>query len=73
MLIRKAQKMDSTDPDPQYWLKLKLKVDWLAACIALKEVATVFVSFLWRRCTVCTAFQSIGSKGQYLKKCPKPY
>ncbi len=48
------------------------KVDWLAACIALRVVGTVFVIFLWRWRTICTVLEPMGSKGRYLKKCPKP-
>jgi hypothetical protein len=44
-----------------------IKVDWLAACIALRApvVGAVFVIFLQRWLTM----QPMGSKGQYLKKC----
>jgi hypothetical protein len=48
------------------------KVDWLAACIALREVGTVFVVFLLRWRKICTVRQPMGSKGQYLKKFSKP-
>jgi len=33
------------------------KVDWLAACIALKVVGAVLVVFLWRSRKICTILQ----------------
>ncbi len=48
-----------------------IKVDCLAACIALKVIGAVFVIFLWRWRTIYTVLQQMGSKDRYLKKCPK--
>ncbi len=47
------------------------KVEWLAACIALKVVGGVLVVFLrcWRK--ICTILQPMGSNGQDLKKSTK--
>jgi hypothetical protein len=42
------------------------KVDWLAACIALRVVGAVSVVFLRRWRKICTILQPVGSKGQYL-------
>jgi hypothetical protein len=52
-----------------------IKVDWLAACIALRVQLTLYILavFLKRWRKICTILQPMGSKGQYLKKCPKPY
>jgi hypothetical protein len=49
-----------------------IKVNWLAACIALRVVGVVLVVFLRRWRKICTILQPMGSKGQFLKKCPKP-
>ncbi len=49
-----------------------IKVDWLAAYIALRVVGAVLVAFLRRWHTVCTILQPMGSKGRDLKKCPTP-
>jgi hypothetical protein len=49
-----------------------IKADWLAVCIALRMVVGAeLVFFLRNWSTICTIRQPIGSKGQYLKKCPK--
>jgi hypothetical protein len=48
-----------------------IKVDWLAACTALRVVGTVFVIFYRRRHTICIVIQPMGSKGRYLKMCHK--
>ncbi len=40
-----------------------IKVDWLAACIALRVVGTVIVIFLQLWHTIYTVLQSMGSKG----------
>jgi hypothetical protein len=48
------------------------KSGWLAACIALRMVGAVMVSYFWRWRKICTILQPMGSKGRYLKKCPKP-
>ncbi len=47
-----------------------IKMDWLAACIALRVVGAVLIVFLrrWGK----TVLQAMVSKGWYLKKCPKP-
>ncbi len=49
-----------------------IKVDWIAACIALRVVGAVLIIFLRRWRTICRVLQPMGSKGRYLKKCPKP-
>ncbi len=49
-----------------------IKVDWLAACIALRVVGAVLVVFLRRWPKVGTILQPMGSKGRYLKKSAKP-
>jgi hypothetical protein len=41
---------------------LLIKVDWLAACIALKEVGAVLVVFLWRWRKIFTILQLMGSR-----------
>ncbi len=44
----------------------------LDACIALRVgVGAVLVVFLRRWRKICTILQPMGSKGQYLKHCPK--
>jgi hypothetical protein len=52
-----------------------VKVDWLAACIAVREIGAVLVVFLrlWRK--ICTILQPVESKSRYLKKYryTKPY
>jgi hypothetical protein len=40
-----------------------IKVDWLAACIALRVVDAVLVDFFWRWREICTILQPMGSKG----------
>jgi hypothetical protein len=50
-----------------------IKGDWLAACIALRVVGAVYVVVFRRWCKICTILQPMGSKGRYLKKCPKPW
>ncbi len=50
-----------------------IKVDWLAACIALRVVSAVLVVFFRHWCKICTILQPMGNKGRYLKKCPKPW
>ncbi len=40
-----------------------IKVDWLAACIALTVVGAVLVVFLRRWRKICTILQLMGSKG----------
>jgi hypothetical protein len=40
-----------------------IKVDWLAACIALRVVGAVMVVFLWRGRKICIILQTVGSKG----------
>jgi hypothetical protein len=47
-----------------------IKVDWLAACIALRGVGAVLVIFLWRWHKIFTILQPMGSKGRYLKNLP---
>ncbi len=44
-----------------------MKVDWLAACIALRVVGAVFRR--WRK--ICTIGQLMGCNGRYLKKSTK--
>ncbi len=41
-------------------------------CIALRVVGAVLVVFLRRWRKICTILQPRGSKGRFLKKCPKP-
>jgi hypothetical protein len=38
-----------------------IKVDWLAACMALRVVGTVFAIFLQLWHTICTVLQPMGS------------
>jgi hypothetical protein len=47
------------------------KVDWLAACIALRVVGAVLVVFRRRWRKICTILQPMGSKVRYLKKSTK--
>ncbi len=49
-----------------------IKVDWLAACIALRVVGAVLVVFLLRWRKIYTILQPMSSKGWNLKKCLKP-
>ncbi len=57
-------------PQVEYNCEL-VKVDWLAASIALRVVGAVLFIFLrhWRK--ICMILQPMGSKGRYLKKCHK--
>jgi hypothetical protein len=48
------------------------KVDWLAACVALRMVGAVLVVLLWLWRKICTILQPMGCNGRYLKKCPNP-
>jgi hypothetical protein len=49
-----------------------IKVDCLAACIALRVVGAVLVVFLRRWRKICTILQKMGSKGRYLKNVTNP-
>ncbi len=49
-----------------------INLDWPAACIELRVVGAALVGFLRRWRKICTILQPMGSKGRYLKKCPKP-
>ncbi len=53
------------------YLYVLIKVDWLAACVALRKVGAVFNIFLQHWSTIFTVLQPMGSKHRYLKKCPK--
>jgi hypothetical protein len=46
-------------------------VDWPAACIALRVVGAVLVFSSGLGVKFTQSHQPMGSKGQYLKKCPK--
>jgi hypothetical protein len=48
-----------------------IKVDWLAACIALRVVGVVLVVFLRRWRKICTILQPMGSKGRYPEEMSK--
>jgi hypothetical protein len=55
-----------------HWAEQFIKVDWLAACIALRIVGAVLVVVLWRWRKICTIRQPMGNKGRYLKKSTQP-
>jgi hypothetical protein len=52
---------------------LLIRFYWLDACITLRVVVAVLVVFHRRWPKICTTLQPLGSKGRYLKKCPKPW